>query len=74
MTHDHLKLSSFYPRFGLDVSTADEKESIPYPHRPGFFVWWGCQPRVFWEHRNTRNHMVFTIRILNDIIRVMANG
>ena len=24
-------------RFGLDVSTADEKESIPYPQRPCFF-------------------------------------
>ena len=22
------------PRFGLDVSTADEKQSIPYPQRP----------------------------------------
>ena len=24
-------------RFGLDVSTADEKESIPYPQRPWVF-------------------------------------
>jgi hypothetical protein len=61
MTHDHLKLSSFYPRFGLDVSTADEKESIPYPHRPGFFVWWGCQPRVFFGNIKTPETIWFLL-------------